>query len=310
VYSNTGGQNSDSTPMPGGGDMNSLGDASQGKFTEKKNVAEIFTSGHGSPYVAQVSLANAGNLFKSLLDGLAYRGTAFFQCYTACQPEHGVADDVSSLQARLVRDSRCMPEFVFNPQLGEMSQDAFSLKGNPNPKEDWAKVKSKVLGGKITFTIAHWAATEARFRRHFKPASKAEATIPLEDLLLRITQNDVVDRKVLDPTHHAYVPDFEALIVVDRGGKKAELVCSRQMVLFCVERRKSWRMIQSRAGVVNTDYVAQREVLARLHAGTISRESFLGNTRAVFDGEGDTDEDGEASPADKSSPASGVSSAK
>ncbi len=310
VYSNTGGQNSDSTPMPGGGDMNSLGEASQGKFTEKKNVAEIFTSGHGSPYVAQVSLANAGNLFKSLLDGLAYRGTAFFQCYTACQPEHGVADDVSSLQARLVRDSRCMPEFAFNPQLGEMSQDAFSLKGNPNPKEDWAKVKSKVLGGKVTFTIAHWAATEARFRRHFKPAAKAATTIPLEDLLLRITQDDVVARKVLDPTHHAYVPDFQALIVVDREGKKAELVCSRQMVLFCVERRKSWRMIQSRAGIENADYVVQREVLAKLHAGTISRESFLSNTRAVFDGEGDADEDGEASPADNSSPASGVSSAK
>ena len=41
VYSNTGGQNSDSTPMPGGGDMNSLGAASQGKYTEKKNVAEV-----------------------------------------------------------------------------------------------------------------------------------------------------------------------------------------------------------------------------------------------------------------------------
>ncbi|MHC4427275.1 MAG: 2-oxoacid:acceptor oxidoreductase family protein, partial [Planctomycetota bacterium] len=59
VYSNTGGQNSDSSPLPGGYDMNQFGAASQGKLTEKKSLAEIFSAGHGSPYVAQVSMANA-----------------------------------------------------------------------------------------------------------------------------------------------------------------------------------------------------------------------------------------------------------
>ena len=38
VYSNTGGQNSDSTPMLGGNDMNVFGAATQGKNTEKKTV--------------------------------------------------------------------------------------------------------------------------------------------------------------------------------------------------------------------------------------------------------------------------------
>ncbi|MEM7383380.1 MAG: 2-oxoacid:acceptor oxidoreductase family protein, partial [Verrucomicrobiota bacterium] len=86
VYSNTGGQNSDSSTMLGGYDMNQFGKASQGKLHEKKNVAEAFTSGHGSPYVAQVSMANAAKLYQSILEGLEYRGTAFFQCYTTCQP--------------------------------------------------------------------------------------------------------------------------------------------------------------------------------------------------------------------------------
>src|SRR5262249_56019071 len=40
VYSNTGGQNSDSTPMLGGNDMNVFGAATQGKNVEKKTVAE------------------------------------------------------------------------------------------------------------------------------------------------------------------------------------------------------------------------------------------------------------------------------
>jgi len=70
VYSNTGGQNSDSTPMLGGGDMNSFGAASQGKCVEKKTVAETFLAGHGSPFVAQVSIANAAELFRSSRDAL------------------------------------------------------------------------------------------------------------------------------------------------------------------------------------------------------------------------------------------------
>src|SRR5256886_646508 len=88
VYSNTGGQNSDSSTMLGGYDMNQFGIQSQGKLIEKKNVSEAFTSGHGSPYVAQVSMANAAKLYKSMLDGLEYRGTAFLQAYTTCQPQH------------------------------------------------------------------------------------------------------------------------------------------------------------------------------------------------------------------------------
>ena len=119
VYSNTGGQNSDSTPMLGGNDMNVFGAATQGKTTEKKTVAETFLAGHGSPFVAQVSLANPPKLLRAILDGLEYRGTAFLQCFTTCQPEHGVGDDMALTQAQRVRDSRGAPEFVFNPRLGE-----------------------------------------------------------------------------------------------------------------------------------------------------------------------------------------------
>ncbi len=118
VYSNTGGQNSDSTPMLGGNDMNVFGSATQGKNTEKKTVAETFLAGHGSPFVAQVSMANAPKLYRAILDGLEYRGTMFLQCFTTCQPEHGVADDMALHQAQRVRDSRGAPEFVFNPRDG------------------------------------------------------------------------------------------------------------------------------------------------------------------------------------------------
>jgi pyruvate-ferredoxin/flavodoxin oxidoreductase len=267
VYSNTGGQNSDSTPMPGGGDMNQFGIASEGKLTEKKGVAEAFISGHGSPYVAQVSMANVAQFYKAVLEGLEYRGTAFIQSFTTCQPEHGVADDMSTQQAIRARDSRSVPQFVFDPTLGETYEEAVSLAGNPNPDRDWYQLVSKKTGRKYEYTVAHYATTEARFRRHFKPAKDTAGTVTLAEVLNVVTQNDVIQRNVFDPEHLAYVPDFGVTIESeDDDGKVRTLLLSRMMVLFCVERRRSWRMLQSRAGITNVDYEAQKKIRTELEA--------------------------------------------
>jgi pyruvate-ferredoxin/flavodoxin oxidoreductase len=271
VYSNTGGQNSDSSTMLGGYDMNQFGVASQGKLIEKKNVAEAFTSGHGSPFVAQVSMANSAKLYRAMLDGLEYRGTAFFQCYTTCQPEHGVGDNMSADQAKLVRDARGMPEFVFNPRRGETSAEAFDLKGNPTLDRDWWRTKFAATGEEYEFTVAHWAVTEDRFRKHVKSITEEEASklVPFSDLLVLITQDDVIHRRVFNPAHRSFVPNFGAFIKVESGGKTKFYSVSRQMVLFGVERRKAWRMLQSKAGVANRDYTAQKAVLAKIDAGEV-----------------------------------------
>ena len=279
VYSNTGGQNSDSTPMLGGGDMNAFGAASQGKCVEKKTVAETFLAGHGSPFVAQVSIANAPKLFRSILDSLEYRGTAFLQCFTTCQPEHGVGDDMALDQAQRVRDSRGAPEFVFNPQMGETYKEALDLKGNPNMQGDWYKTKFKLTGDSYRYTVAHWCATEARFRNHLKKIREEDAVqlIPLENMIVRLTQDDVVQRHHLDPNHRAYVPDFGVYIktLPAKGNKPVLMKISRQLVLFCIERRKAWRLLQSKIGIENAEYAAQRAILADVDAGTLSKEEFL-----------------------------------
>jgi pyruvate-ferredoxin/flavodoxin oxidoreductase len=278
VYSNTGGQNSDSSTMLGGYDMNQFGVASQGKLIEKKNVAEAFTSGHGSPFVAQVSMANSAKLFKAILDGLAYRGTAFFQAYTTCQPEHGVGDNMSAEQAKLVRDARGMPEFIFNPRRGESSQEAFDLKGNPSIDRDWWHTKYASTGEDYVFGVAHWAITEGRFRKHIKPIKEAETAglMLLDEQLFFITQDDVIHRRVFDEQHRSFVKNFGCYIKSEEAGKMKFYAVTRQMVLFGVERRKAWRMLQSKAGVINKDYIAQKVFLAKLDKGEIS----LADTKA------------------------------
>lgn len=277
VYSNTGGQNSDSSPLPGGTDMNVYGPATQGKTTEKKAVAETFLSGHGSPFVAQVSMANAPKLYRAILDGLEYRGTMFLQAFTTCQPEHGVPDDHAIVQAQRARDSRGVPEFVFDPRQGESYQEALDLKGNPTIDLDWYEAKDKTTGRLMRYTVAHWATTEARFRNHVKKIKPEDAAkkIALDNMLVRITQQDIVYRHYLNPEHRAFIPDFGVTIEVLNEGKSTFYALSRQMVLFCVERRKAWRMLQSKAGIVNREYVAQKAVLADFEAGTLSKEDLF-----------------------------------
>ncbi len=287
VYSNTGGQNSDSTPMLGGNDMNVFGAATQGKNTEKKTVAETFIAGHGSPFVAQVSMANAPKLYRAILDGLEYRGTMFLQAFTTCQPEHGVADDMALTQAQRVRDSRGAPEFVFNPRMGETYQEALDIKGNPSPEMDWYSTKDKATGEVQRYTVAHWCATEARFRNHLKKVKKDALgkLIPLDNMLVRITQQDAVWRRYLDSAHRSFIPDFGVYIKLpgEAGAEPEYRSISRQLVLFCVERRKAWRMLQSKAGIVNKEYQAQKALLAEVDAGKIPMADFLAHAEEMLE---------------------------
>ncbi len=264
VYSNTGGQNSDSSPMPGGFDFNQFGAATEGKLTEMKSIAESFMGGHGSPFIARVSMANSGAFYKALLDGLTYRGTAYFEAFTACPPEHGIADNAAQIQAQLVRDSRGLTEVIFDPSNGESYQDIVNIKGNPNYQRDWFDRRHPVTKERYTYTVAHWALTEARFRRHHKKVKKeaVDKMVLLENKLKHITQDDIIHRRYLDPNHRAYIKDFGVYLRdLDESGNEKFHVLSRQMVLFCVERRKAWRLLQSKAGVVNEDYVAQKALL-------------------------------------------------
>ena len=95
-------------------------------------------------------------------------------------------------------------------------------------------------------------------------------------MLVRITQQDVVYRRYLQ----SRAPLLRArLRRLHQGAGRERQVeyrsLSRQLVLFCVERRKAWRMLQSKAGIENKDYKAQRSILADVDAGKISKDEFF-----------------------------------
>ena len=285
VYSNTGGQNSDSTPMLGGNDMNVFGAATQGKNTEKKTVAETFLAGHGSPFVAQVSIANAPKLYRAILDGLEYRGTMFMQCFTTCQPEHGVADDMALDQAQRVRDSRGAPEFVFNPQAGR------NLPGSARPQgqsvDRHGLVRDEVQGHQRAIPIHRGSLVRDRGAVPESPqedqaGGRGEARPARKHARPHHAAGCGRTGVTWCPSHRSYVPDFGVYIRVQGTNGSVEYrTLSRQLVLFCVERRKAWRMLQSKAGIENREYKAQRSVLADVDAGRISKEELFARGRGA-----------------------------
>ena len=160
-------------------------------------------------------------------------------------------------------------------------QEAFDLKGNPSTERDWWQVKFKGTEEEYAFTVAHWAITEGRFRKHIKAIKEEDAAklVKLEDILYLITQDDVIYRRVFDPKHRSFVPNFGAYIKAEYEGKIRYYAVSRQMVLFAVERRKAWRMLQSRAGIQNKDYAAQKAFLKKVDAGEIQLPDARANIR-------------------------------
>ena len=102
-------------------------------------------------------------------------------------------------------------------------------------------------------------------------------------MLIRITQQDVVYRRYLVSSHRSFVPDFGVYIRVQGDNGRIEYrTLSRQLVLFCVERRKAWRMLQSKAGIENREYKAQRALLAEVDANEVPLETFFAHAELML----------------------------
>jgi len=83
-------------------------------------------------------------------------------CYAACMPEHGIADDAATAQAKLAVDARAFPLYTYDPRRGPSMAERLSLQGNPALREDWSSTPD---GTPVDFLA--FARTEGRFAGHF-----------------------------------------------------------------------------------------------------------------------------------------------
>jgi pyruvate ferredoxin oxidoreductase beta subunit len=174
VYSNTGGQAS--TASYGGQvtKLSAYGKELHGRPERRKELGRILIA-HGEVYVAQTTPAHINHFYRAIMDANSYPGPAVVVVYTPCMPEHGIADDASTRQAKFAVESRAFPLFTYDPRKGETLAERLSLTGNPATKEDWAKLPDGTVVDFLAF-----ARSEGRFAPHFAadgtPTPEIQAT--------------------------------------------------------------------------------------------------------------------------------------
>jgi len=172
VYSNTGGQASTASYTGQNTKMSVHGKTVSGKQERRKEIAQIAMM-HPHTYVAQTTCAHINHFYKAVLGALEYDGPAIVVCYTTCQPEHGVADNMAGEQARLAVDSRAFPILIYDPRKGAKIKERLSLQGNPAVKDDW--FKNPKTNEEVTFI--DFARSEGRFAKHFDKDGNPSETL-------------------------------------------------------------------------------------------------------------------------------------
>ena len=244
VYSNTGGQACTSGFTGQVSDMAWYGKALHGKTEVRKELALIAIA-HRGVYVHQSSQASPSHLMAGVLKGLQKRRPALFNIYTPCPVEHGLRDDFAQHAGRLALESRAFPFLTYDPDAGSSWSECLNLDGNPAVDDDWPTYTLEYVDEsgaarsmELPLTTADWAATEGRFRKHFKRVKAGED----EELV----------------AFHAYVAlgaDDRAgktpfIYLLGAGRKLEQWSVSSEIVRLAEERLNHWAQLRELAGVV------------------------------------------------------------
>jgi len=293
VYSNTGGQACTSGFIGQVSDMAQYGAAQHGKQEIRKEIS-LIAMAHRSAYVLQGSLANVNHLLEGFIDGLNSRRPALFNVYAVCPPEHGIGDDVSIQQSKLAVEGRAYPLFRFNPDDGIVFSDCVSLEGNPAMEQDWPTYSLRYVDEKgaeqnmtVPMTFADFAATEARFSKHFKkapPETWNDSMIQLAEFL----ELDAGEREGL----------FPYIWATDAKNRLIRLIVSCEIVKSTEERRNYWRQIKDVAGVGKPAGGGDGATVEQVRAELISK------INAALGGDGGSS----VAPAAAAAPAAGADS--
>ncbi|HET9011494.1 MAG TPA: 4Fe-4S binding protein, partial [Gemmatimonadaceae bacterium] len=255
VYSNTGGQACTSGFTGQVSDMAWYGADQHGKTEMRKELALIALA-HRGVFVHQSSQASASHLMAGVLRGLQKRRPAVFNIYTPCPVEHGLADDMAQHAARLALESRAFPYLTFDPDAGRTWAECLTLDGNPSVEDDWPTYTLEYVDEsgtaqsmELPLTIADWAATETRFRKHFKPVRGAAPA----------------DGRELCPFHEylALSPDERAdrtpfIYVLDAAKRLDRWTVSAEIVGLAEERQLHWAQLRELAGLTVAEPTRER----------------------------------------------------
>ncbi|HSG47751.1 MAG TPA: ferredoxin, partial [Longimicrobiales bacterium] len=248
VYSNTGGQACTSGFTGQVADMSAWGKAHHGKEEVRKELGYIAMA-HRGVFVHQSSQALASHLMEGVIKGLNTRRPAIFNIYTPCPVEHGLADDWAPEAAKLALEARAFPFFTYDPDGGRDIADCLTLDGNPALNDTWPTYSLKFKdedGTEVTeeypLTIADWAFTETRFKKHFKPVKDSEDGLVLFHEFLDLPAGEREGKRPF-------------IWTVNGDGKRFRVLASVEMVKLAEERLLYWHQLRELAGLDVPDTV-------------------------------------------------------
>jgi pyruvate-ferredoxin/flavodoxin oxidoreductase len=267
VYSNTGGQACTSGFTGQIADMSAYGPAQRGKEETRKELA-LIAMAHRGAFVHQSSQASASHLIAGVIKGLRSRRPSVFSIYTPCPVEHGLPDEWAPHSARLALESRAFPYMTFDPDAGETFADCLSLEGNPALDEVWPLYKLEYEEDgesremELPLTIADWAATEARFKKHFKevPAERWNEDMVQFHEFVALSEDD---REGKTP-----------YILAASGKRLRRMSVSMEIVQLAEDRLLFWNQLRELAGLMLPESVKDA-YSATLEAEFESRMSTL-----------------------------------
>jgi pyruvate-ferredoxin/flavodoxin oxidoreductase len=284
VYSNTGGQACTSGFTGQVSDMAAYGKAHHGKEETRKEIA-LLAIAHRGAFVLQTSQALPSHLLGGVLQALQSRRPAVINIYTPCPVEHGLADDWAVHAAKFALESRAFPFLVYDPDAGPSFSDCLNLEGNPSADETWPSYELEYVNGdgetqkiETPVTIADWAATEGRFKKHFRP-------VP-----------DDVDPDELMPFHEFVFASAEEregskpfIHVIDKEKALGRLVASAEIVELAEDRLHFWSQLKELGGLAVSpaghDLVEEEletEFEAKVEALRAEYETKLARLRASY----------------------------
>jgi pyruvate-ferredoxin/flavodoxin oxidoreductase len=177
-----------------------------------------------------------------------------FNLYTPCPIEHGLADDWARQAARLALESRAFPFLTYDPDAGSSFVECLSLEGNPALEDRWPSYTLKYATDdgqtasiELPLTIADWAATEGRFKQHFReipPDEWSDDLVPFHEYL----QLDAAGRE-------GRVPFIQALGIERRLRR---LRVSPEIVTLGEERQLFWSQLRQLGGLEVAAAVRER----------------------------------------------------
>jgi pyruvate-ferredoxin/flavodoxin oxidoreductase len=284
VYSNTGGQACTSGYTGQVSDMAAWGKAAHGKQEQRKELSLIAIA-HRGAFVHQTSQASATHLISGVIRAMNTRRPSIVNIYTPCPVEHGLADDWAQRAARLALESRAFPFMTYDPDAGTNFADCLTLDGNPDVEAEWPAYKLEYLTDEgesasleLPLTIADWAATEGRFRKHFrtiKPDVEDESLTPFHEYL----QLNREEREGRTPFVWA----------LDRAKKLSRLEVSVEIVRLAEERQLFWTQLRELGGISVSEGVRDRiaaqleeELEARLTTLRSEYEAKIAQLQATY----------------------------